>query len=173
MNETTYNLMSQISYWSILQVIAAISIQSLINNKNVHVSQLNEFFKLGSLMAVAAIMLVFSVGLNNFWNTILSAGSWGRLAVNQHVITYKQVKFVYLVLMGVIIFPLNSIVFFKFIPISVVALLVHIVYMIILIQVKPYKTSLKVHKYGLFICEYTILIFLIIINLVNFLPKSE
>jgi hypothetical protein len=80
-NETMCNLMSHISYWSILQVIAAISIQSLVNNKKVEISSLNGYFKLGLLISVVAILLIFSVGLNNFWNIMLFTGSWGKILI--------------------------------------------------------------------------------------------
>lgn len=171
MNEILYNLASHVSYWSILQVIAAFSIQFLVSNKNVSVESMNGMFKLGSLTVVIAIGIIFGTGLNNFKNVILSDGSWGKLAAEKHVLTYKRIKFLYLLAMSLIMVPFNQVIFFKSIPISVLALVVHTIYLALVIKVKPYKTSLNVHKYGLFFCEFTLLIFLLVVNLVNFLPK--
>lgn len=54
------------------------------------------------------------------------------------------------------------------IPVSVLALIIHIFYVALLIYIKPYELSLTIHTVGLFTCNIIYLIFLLFINIINF-----
>jgi len=75
--------------------------------------------------------------------------------------------------MGISIFILNSITISGFHFSSIIALVVHVIYIISLKIINPYKNYLKIHKYGLFVCQFTYLIFILAINYINFFPKID
>lgn len=73
--------------------------------------------------------------------------------------------------MGITIFILNQKTISRFHFSSIIALVVHIAYIISLKIINPYKNYLKIHKYGLFACQFTYLIFILVINYINFFPQ--
>lgn len=116
--------------------------------------------------------MIFCVILNNFKNTWLSLTSHNKLLERPEELHYKQVLFVYLLVIGLIVCSFNC---KKVGPVyfSGIALAVHIVFILALVKIKPYKQSLKVHTVTLFINNGVVLVFLIVINLLNYLEDLD
>jgi hypothetical protein len=86
-------------------------------------------------------------------------------------LNYKKALFIYLMLMGFVICFLNEIDIMKMVPMSLIALCIHFVYIGVLIWINPYKMSLRIHTVGLFTCQGIYGIFLIFINMINFMSE--
>ena len=56
---------------------------------------------------------------------------------------------------------------------SVIVLLIQAIHMIVIFCIKPYKMSLKVHTIGMFLNNAIYLVFLIIINFINYMPTMQ
>jgi hypothetical protein len=52
---------------------------------------------------------------------------------------------------------------------SVLCFAVQVIYMIIMLRIQPYKGSLKIHTVSLFLNQLISLVFLALINLINFM----
>ena len=72
--------------------------------------------------------------------------------------------------MGLLILFAHSELFFS-IPCSAFVLLVQTVYLIFIIKSNPYEMSLDMHKRGLIISQIVYFIFLIFVNLINFMTE--
>jgi hypothetical protein len=59
------------------------------------------------------------------------------------------------------------------IPMSVIALIVHLVYVVLIFYIYPYKMSLTIHSIGLFTCLVLYGLFLLFINVINFVDKVD
>jgi hypothetical protein len=57
------------------------------------------------------------------------------------------------------------------IPVSVIALTIHLAFILILLKVHPYRQSLRVHQIGVIINHLLYAGFLVIINIINFVDK--
>jgi hypothetical protein len=68
--------------------------------------------------------------------------------------------------MGSLIFFFNDFALNQ-IPMSLICLAIHIIYMLVLIKINPYKLSLKIHTFSLFANQSLYLVFLLFINLIN------
>lgn len=86
-------------------------------------------------------------------------------------LNYKQIFFLYLFFMGFLIMFTNELRIIKIVPMSAIVLLIHIIYVGMLIRVNPYKMSLRIHSVSLFACQGLYTMFLIFINLINFVPS--
>jgi hypothetical protein len=176
LNEITFSISNQISFWLILPLISAVSAEFLIpNNQFTFIdenSQNSIFIKARSQILLISLIMIFCVILNNIKNTWLSLTSHNKLLERPEELHYKQVLFVYLLVIGLIVCFFNS---KKVGPVyfSAIALAVHIVFMLVLIKIKPYKQSLKVHTVTLFINNGVVLAFLIVINLLNYLEDLD
>ena len=80
---------------------------------------------------------------------------------------YKQVYFIYMSVMGFMVFFTNQDNLLG-VPISVLVLLVQLIYILILVLINPYQMSLKIHTIGLFTCQIVFTVFIIFINIINF-----
>ncbi len=85
---------------------------------------------------------------------------------------YRMALFLYLLVIGLIVCFFNC---KKMGPIyfSVIALAVEIAFMLALIKIKPYRQSLKVHTVTLFFNNGVVLVFLIVINLLNYVKDLD
>ena len=72
--------------------------------------------------------------------------------------------------MGVLIFFFNDKKIYK-IPISVICLIIHVIYMIILAKIKPYQQSLRIHSIALGLNQIVYFVFLVLLNLINFIDQ--
>ena len=80
---------------------------------------------------------------------------------------YKNLLFIYLFIVGFLIFFCNC----KMIgPVyfSATVLALHTIFMLALIRIQPYKQSLKVHTVTLIFNNLMVLVFLAVINLLNY-----
>ena len=160
--------MNHLSVWSILQILAALFLEALVSNKDVEVISVGFLMSLRGLVCVMGGFFVAMIGMNRFKNVLLSQYTWGEICEKLEEHRYHQLNFVYLIVIGFLIFMFNEIRIFSVIPISLFVLIVHIAYMVLIKAIDPYKQSLNVHKYGLFLCQFTYLLFLIVINFINF-----
>lgn len=86
---------------------------------------------------------------------------------------YKRLLFIYLFVIGALIFFFND-VKIGFLPISAIVLALHIIYAVSLLFIQPYKQSLRIHAFVLYMNQALYGAFLIVINLINFLsPVNE
>lgn len=56
---------------------------------------------------------------------------------------------------------------------SVIVLLIHLIHMIVIFSINPYKMSLKVHTIGMLINNAIYLVFLVLINFINYMTKMQ
>jgi hypothetical protein len=94
----------------------------------------------------------------------------GKLKERPMEIKYKRAFFIYILVVGFLILFANDVRIMKNIPMSVIVLLIHLVYVGVLAYINPYKMSLRIHSVGLFTCQGVYGIFLVFINIINFLP---
>lgn len=118
---------------------------------------------------ILCLAIILIIGINFFSSILISSITVGRWKDRQPELIYKRAVFIYLVLIGAVIFFLNSV--DLPIPASVIALIIHVAYMIVLFIVNPYQMSLHVHTVGLWICQISYLLFLVFINVVNLTHK--
>jgi hypothetical protein len=159
--------------WSILQVFSAISAQLKISNSNVQINpQSNSFFlfkTVNTIVILLSFAIIYMIGLNLFSHGLMSSLTMAKMRERMMELNYKRWLFVYFNLMGLLILALSDVVIINAMPMSIVVLMVHVGYVLLLIFVNPYKLSLRIHTVGLFVCQFVVLAFLIIINLINFL----
>lgn len=83
-------------------------------------------------------------------------------------LNYKRLYFLYLTTIGWMILGYNEVFIAEIVPMSVIVLITHGIYIIALGLLNPYKMSLRVHTVGLWLCQIVYFIFLVFINLINF-----
>lgn len=83
---------------------------------------------------------------------------------------YKLGLFIYLMVIGVLITFFNT-VNMNDVPFSLLILFLQGFYTVFLIYVNPYKQTLKIHSVTLLINQIVYIVFLIVINLINFLKN--
>lgn len=76
--------------------------------------------------------------------------------------------FGYLLIMGMLIFFMNDKQIHG-IYMSALCLVIQLVYTFIILKIQPYKQSLKVHAIALYLNQILYTIFLVFINLINFI----
>lgn len=74
--------------------------------------------------------------------------------------------------MGGVIFLLNDVQIGSM-PISVIALGLHAIYAVSLLFIQPYKQSLRIHAFTLYMNQVLYGVFLVIINLINLVSLDE
>lgn len=160
--------MNHIVVWSILQILNAMFLEVLISNKVIEITSTSFLMSFRGLICVVGTFMIGMIGMNHFKNVLLSQYTWGEICNKLEEHRYHQLNFIYLIVVGFMIFLFNEILIFSVIPISLFVLLIHISYMILIHRINPYQQSLNVHKYGLILCQFTYLVFLIVINFINF-----
>ena len=170
-NDIAFSISNQISFWLILPLISAVSAEFLIPNNQFtfvdETSQNSILIKARGQILLISLIMIFCVVLNNFGNAWLSVSSHNKLMEKPEELHYRKILFLYLMVIGLIVCFFNC----KTIgPIyfSVIAMVVQIIFMLALAKIKPYKQSLKVHTVTLFINNGAVLVFLIVINLLNY-----
>ncbi len=123
--------------------------------------------KYRGIFIIICTFIVILINLNFFRNTFHSSITLGKWNQRSCELIYKLISFIYLIFMGSIIFFCNNKQIFT-IPVSLVAIIIHIIYMCFLLYIKPYKMSLHIHSIGLMFCHAVYLLFLIFINAINF-----
>ncbi len=116
--------------------------------------------------------LIFWICLNNFINIWLPKKIQMDLERKKEQIIYKRALFLYLLLFGFLIFFFNKIKFLS-ISISAVMLLAQILFIIIIISINPYRQSLRIHTVTLLINHGVYTIFLVVLNIINFVEKVD
>jgi hypothetical protein len=175
-NEITFSVANQMSFWLVFPLISAVSAEFLIPNNQFTFtdkdSQNSILVKARGQILLLSLIMVFCVIFNNFKNTWLSQESHKKLMEKPEEILYKNVLFLYLFLIGLIVCFFNckqvGPVYF-----SVIVMILHILFMLALIKIKPYKQSLKVHTVTIFINNGVVLVFLIVINLLNYVQDLD
>jgi hypothetical protein len=102
----------------------------------------------------------------------LSQGAQKKALLRPEERTYKRLLFIYLLIVGTLVFLGNWIVIFK-VPMSVLVLGLQVLYTISLIAIHPYKQSLKVHTITLLLNQALLIVFLVIINFINLFPDMD
>jgi hypothetical protein len=74
---------------------------------------------------------------------------------------------------GIIIFFFNDLQIANLIPISLFVLILNLGFILILLKIKPYKQSLRIHQVSLIINHLLYAVFMVIINLINFLDTIK
>ena len=108
----------------------------------------------------------FSVGSNNFFNYWLSLESHNKQLERPEEIKYKRALLIYLLVQGNLIFFFNNLKF-SGVPCSVLVLVAHLIFMVSLIIINPYRQSLRVHQICVLFNQVVYLVFIIVINLIN------
>ncbi len=85
---------------------------------------------------------------------------------------YKKLLFIYLFAVGTCIFFWNSVKIIS-VPISVFVLFLHLIYAISLLFIQPYKQSLRVHAFTLYMNQLLYFCFLVVINLINLVDSLD
>jgi hypothetical protein len=116
---------------------------------------------------MASLLIIMSIGMTLFCNIYLSDLTIKRFLERPSEYMYKRVTFIYIFVMGSLILFWHSL-HFPYFYCSAAVLLVHLVYMAILIKIRPYQMSLHVHSVGLFINQIILLIVLVFVNLLNY-----
>jgi signal transduction histidine kinase len=125
-----------------------------------------------AIVALISFTIIFLVALNSFRNMWLSLPSYNRLLERPEELTYKRLLFVYLCLMGCLIFFCNT-VKLGVVYCSAVAMLLHIVFMVSLVRIHPYRQSLRVHTVSLLFNNAVLLVFLFVVNLINYVDGLD
>ena len=126
----------------------------------------------GGLITLATLFIIGFVCMNNFGNIFLGSETMKKILQKPEEQIYKKLIVAYLLVMGFLVFFFNSVIIYS-LPISVIALLLQIIYIIALIMIHPYKQSLRVHSITLLINQCVFLVFLIFINLINFVKDID
>ena len=79
---------------------------------------------------------------------------------------YKKLLFVYLCVIGGLIFLCNDLII-AYVPMSAIVLSLHSIYSVALVVIKPYKQSLRIHSFALYINLTLVLVDLVVINMIN------
>lgn len=119
-----------------------------------------------------SLFIIFAVCYNNFINMWLSHSSHNYLMERPEEMNYKRLLLVYLLLIGCLIFFFNAFEM-SFVYCSVLEMILHIFYMVMLFMIDPYKQSLPIHTRTLFINNGVILVFLGVINLINYVQDVD
>lgn len=85
---------------------------------------------------------------------------------------YKRILAIYLGVVGVLVCFFNDLYAEPInLHMSAVVLAIQILFIILLIIIKPYKQSLKVHTFGLLLNATMYLLFLVVINIINYVDN--
>jgi hypothetical protein len=71
-NEKTFNIVSQIAFWCILQLLGAIAAQLTISNAEVTILEKSTLQSFNGIIITLAFLIIASVGLTLFYNIYLS-----------------------------------------------------------------------------------------------------
>lgn len=176
LNEIAFSISNQISFWQIIPLILAVSAEFLIPNIQFTFiednSQHSILIKARGQILLISLIMILCVVLNNFKNAWLSLSSHNKLMEKPEELHYRRALFLYLLVIGLLVCFCNC---KKIGPIyfSVIVLAVHIVFMLALIKIKPYRQSLKVHTVTLFFNNGVVLVFLVVIYLLNYVEDLD
>ncbi len=174
-NEITYLMISQLCIWSVLPVISSVGAEFLIQNSTIrfkdHKFQ-SLFLSLRGIEFFIILFVIFSVMLNHFKNAFLSRKTVKKIQERPEELLYKKLLFIYLFAIGTLIFFWNNIKIAS-VPISVFALVLHLIYAICLLFIQPYKKSLRIHAFALYMNQLLYFCFLVVINLINLVDSLD
>lgn len=176
-SKKAYYIWNQVCFWSIFQLLSAVSVYININNSeliDIKISDNYEssLYKLGGVIFVISVFIIFVAGLTLMYNTVLHQLTMATFYKRICELEYKQLTFIYLLIMGYLIIFLNSTPIFT-IPCSAYVLVIHILYTGTILVRKPYQMSLTMHSIGLILNQIVYLIFLAFVNLINFADEFE
>jgi hypothetical protein len=175
-NEVSFFLANQTSFWLLLPLMSALSAELLIPSSSFvfinGYSQNSLLVRTRAIVALISFTIILLVALNNFKNMWLSLPSHNRLLERPEELTYKRLLFVYLCLIGCLIFFCNT-VKLGVVHCSAVAMLLHIVFMVSLVRIHPYRQSLRVHTVSLLFNNTVLLVFLFVVNLINYVDGLD
>ena len=175
-NQIAFWIANQICFWLIFPLMSAVSADFLIpNNQFSFFDELDKnhlFARTRGQILLLSLFMIFFVSLNNFKNTWLSRSSEKQLLERVEELRYKNLLFIYLFVTGIIIFFFSS---KRFGPVfsSAIVCGLHFMYLLALIKINPYEQSLKVHTVTLFINNGIVMVFLIVINLLNYVDDLD
>lgn len=175
-NEIAFWIANQICIWLLLPLLSAISADFLIPNNQFSFfdesDRNNLIVRCRGQILLLSLFMIFCVLLNNFKNTWLSRSSEKQLLERVEEMRYKNLLFMYLFVAGIIIFFFSS---KRVGPIFCSAIVcgLHFVYLLALIKIRPYKQSLTVHTVTIFINNGIVMVFLIVINLLNYVDDLD
>lgn len=128
--------------------------------------------KLRTSEFLLTFFIILSIGFNHFRNMFVSTKTLQKIKERPEELLYKKLLFVYLTVIGLLIFFYNG-VKFSTIPMSVICLTVHTFYVILLIRIQPYKQALRIHSVALYFNQFLYLMFLVVINLINLIDVID
>lgn len=114
-------------------------------------------------------MIILSILVNHFKNLYLSILTQQKINQRPEELLYKRLLIIYLAIIGTLIFFFNDLHIIDFPLASVLALVLSLGFIIILLKIKPYKQSLRIHQISIIIHHLFYAVFLVVINLINFL----
>lgn len=156
--------------WCILQILCGISANIQISNSSVTIINLQlsrTLLPFQGTFLLLSFTIIFVVGLNYFKNLLMSTTTMGKWRQRWQEWLYKRIVFVYLIVIGCVVFFLNDIQ--MAVPASAIALIIHLLYMLVVFKINPYKLSLRIHTVSLWLCQFLYLMFLVFINIINLL----
>jgi amino acid transporter len=175
-SEKLFWIVNHLSVWMLLPIMISVAASVVISGNSVEiaitstfVSQLHPF---GHLIALLTIFIIVFICMNNFRNIFLGSETMKKILHKPEEQTYKKILVVYLSVTGSLICFCNNVVIAN-VPLSVLVLLLEIIYIIALLMIHPYKQSLRVHSITLLINQCVYLVFLIFINLINFVKGID
>lgn len=118
-------------------------------------------------------MIILSILVNHFKNLYLSTLTQRKINHRPEELLYKRLLIVYLSIMGTLIFFFNNLRIINFPLASVLVLVVSLGFIIILLKIKPYKQSLRIHQISIIIHHLLYAVFLVVINLINILNATS
>lgn len=111
--------------------------------------------------------MIYGIVMSNFSNMWLSNISMKDINDRLEELKYKKEFFAYLMVVGFYIFFMNDMES-DGIYCSAAVLIIHIAHMVLIYIIDPYKQSLKVHTVGLMFNNFVYLVYLVIINVINY-----
>jgi hypothetical protein len=117
-------------------------------------------------------MMLLFICLNNFKNLWLGIHTFKKLLERPEEMQYKRLLLVYIFIIGFLIFFFNEINIFRVIA-SIIVLFIQAFYMIGIIMIDPYRQSLIIHKVGLLLSNGLLFLYLVVINLINYINDLD
>ena len=174
-NDILYWVSSQLSLWCVLPLLSTLGAEFMIPNNTVKVNDGSftlMWLRLRPSEFLVTFSVIVSIMFNHFRNMFLSVRTVRKIKERPEELLYKKLLFVYLIVMGLLVFLYNDVKIHT-IPMSVVCLTVHTFYITLLIIIKPYKQALRIHSVTLYFNQFLYFVFLVVINLINLIDVID
>lgn len=73
--------------------------------------------------------------------------------------------------MGYLIFFFNNLKVLSYLKTSLIALIVELIFIVLIVKINPYRQSLRIHTVTLWINHLVYVVFLVVLNVINFVER--